>query len=194
MTANLIQGKSFMLRIPMAHYENKYSIQEDGVIISHRENSPIKPSKNSNGYYKYTFTLNGKREQKLIHQVVAKHFLPNPYDYKQVNHKDGNKANNAVSNLEWISHEDNVQHSLETGLRAGYMPYDVKLALLHKVLNGSQIRQLAKEVGRREETLSGMLRRTADKENLRTEWNNEMKRRRKNVAIRNLEKINNSSK
>lgn len=177
----------------MAHYEDKYSIREDGVIISHRENSPIEPTKNPNGYYKYCFTLNGKREQKLIHQVVAKHFLANPYDHKQVNHKDGNKANNSVQNLEWISSEDNIQHSLQTGLRKGYMSYDTKLQLLHKVLSGHQIRQLAKEVGRGEETLSGMLRKTAEKEGLRPEWDNEMKRRRKDVAIRNLEKINNPS-
>jgi hypothetical protein len=177
----------------MAHYEDKYSIREDGAIISHTNNSPIKPIKNSNGYYKYTFTLNGKREQKLIHQVVAKHFLPNPYNHTQVNHKDGNKANNSVGNLEWISSTGNIQHALETGLRKGFMPYDVKLELLHRVLQGSQIRQLAEEVGRREESLSGMLRRTADRENLRTEWENEMKRRRKSVAIRNLEKINNPS-
>lgn len=70
------------------------------------------------------------------------------------------------------------------------MSLNQKKELIQRVLNGELIRTLASEVGRREESLSGMLRRASDDLNLRSQWDAEMKRRRAIVAIRNLEKIN----
>lgn len=50
----------------------------------------------------------------LIHQLVARAFIPNPNKLRDVNHKDGNKQNNRVDNLEWVSHSRNLQHYFET--------------------------------------------------------------------------------
>ncbi len=179
-----------MKTTPMAHFENKYTVRDDGVIISHTDNKPILPTKNPNGYLKYTFCLNGIREQHLIHQVVAKHFIPNPYNYKQVNHIDGDKTNNAVYNLAWVSAQENIDHAYQTGLKTGFMSFSDKVLLVQRVLKGEKIRDIALEIGRGEESLSGMLRKAAEKANLKELWDNEMKIRRKNVAIKNLQKIN----
>ena len=55
----------------------------------------------------------------LVNRVVALAFLPNPLGLPQVNHKDGDKENNAVTNLEWASASDNEKHAHRTGLKSG---------------------------------------------------------------------------
>ena len=51
-----------------------------------------------------------------MHRVVAKTFIPNPHNLPQVNHIDGNKENNCVSNLEWVTNYDNAHHAIENDL------------------------------------------------------------------------------
>lgn len=53
----------------------------------------------------------------LVHRIVALIHIPNPLGLPQVNHKDGNKSNNAAVNLEWVSVSENIKHSLRTGLK-----------------------------------------------------------------------------
>lgn len=60
----------------------------------------------------------GKAETWLIHRLVATVFLDNPSRLPDVNHKDGNRANNAVGNLEWVTRSDNQKHAYRTGVRA----------------------------------------------------------------------------
>jgi hypothetical protein len=77
----------------------------------------LKPFPNTRGYL--IVFVAGKWEKQrcnLIHQLVAKTFLPNPESKPQVNHKDGNKLNNSVTNLEWMTHQENIQHAWDTGL------------------------------------------------------------------------------
>lgn len=174
---------------PIANFEIKYLISNVGIVWNlgkEKEQSQY----NVDGYRHVHLKLNGQYLQISVHRLVALHFLPNPYQHPIVNHIDGNKSHNKLSNLEWASSEQNVQHALEMGLRSGFMPLDTKRSLLLRVLEGELIRSLAQETGRREETLSGMLRRTAERDGLQNEWKTEMKRRRTLVAIRNLEQIN----
>ena len=78
---------------------------------------PRKATKNDRGYY--IFNVSGCIKNQRLHRAVAELFLPNPNPdvFTDVNHKDGNKANNAVSNLEWCTRSENIQHAYNTGLR-----------------------------------------------------------------------------
>lgn len=168
--------------IPIANYEDKYHINDKGLVLSKINNNLLVPRTNPNGY----LIVSLEKSQLSIHRLVALHFIPNPYGYDQVNHKDGDKTNNQVDNLEWCSCSQNAQHALKTGLRKGYVSYDTKLEFLNRTLNGEIISDLAKELGNHPNTLSRMLRETAKKENRELEWSLAMKERRRNAAIRNL--------
>lgn len=59
---------------------------------------------------------NNKRQVFLIHRLVAQHFIPNPEGKPQINHIDGNRRNNNISNLEWVTCAENTKHAYRTGL------------------------------------------------------------------------------
>lgn len=76
----------------------------------------LKAQKDKKGYLRIRATIKRKRIALKIHRVVAEVFIENPDNLPQVNHKDGNKSNNEMSNLEWISNIDNAHHAIEKGL------------------------------------------------------------------------------
>lgn len=110
-------------------YEGKYQISNYGRVKSlPREkkvgyvNTYITPEiilktyKSKKGYLNITLSKNGKCIDKRNHILVAQHFIPNPNNKPQVNHKDGNKLNNNVENLEWVTNDENIQHAWKLGL------------------------------------------------------------------------------
>jgi hypothetical protein len=70
----------------------------------------------SSGYLKTTLCLNNIPRTFNIHRLVAEAFIPNPENKKQVNHKNGNKADPRAENLEWTTSEENMKHALDRGL------------------------------------------------------------------------------
>lgn len=89
-----------------------YIVTEDGKLWSLRKQKYLKPADNGLGYLQTLITFNDNTRKMLkIHRLVAQCYIPNPDNKSDVNHKDGNKANNHVSNLEWMTHSENVQHS-----------------------------------------------------------------------------------
>ena len=72
--------------------------------------------KNKYKYVTMSFGKKGSCKNLLVHRLVAKAFIDNPEDKKCVNHIDGNRGNNEVSNLEWVTHKENSRHAVETGL------------------------------------------------------------------------------
>ena len=70
----------------------------------------LKPCKNSDGYLLLNLYKDGQRRPYFIHRLVADTFIPNPNEYKEVNHIDENKENNNVSNLEWVTRKENINH------------------------------------------------------------------------------------
>lgn len=105
-----------------------YKITDDGkiysrfkpktgkIIDSWREINPIYDK--SCGYMIVTLSKgNGeKRKNKRIHRLLMEAFVPNPNNYSQINHKNGNKLNNSLSNLEWCSPKQNSNHAVKIGL------------------------------------------------------------------------------
>lgn len=70
----------------------------------------MKLQTNISGYMWIQFSVNSVKKNYYIHQLVASHFIPNPDGKQFVNHKDGNKTNNKVENLEWVTQSENTQH------------------------------------------------------------------------------------
>jgi hypothetical protein len=77
----------------------------------------LKPAINSSGYwYIFIFIKNEKPKFSMIHKLMAVAFISNPENKKEVNHKDGNKLNNNLCNLEWVTHSENMKHAWDNGL------------------------------------------------------------------------------
>ena len=79
----------------------------------------VKPYKNFRGYYRVYLSVNGKNYPRFVHRLVAEAFVPNGEKKPQVNHIDGNKENNNVANLEWVTNQENNIHAFDIGLKQG---------------------------------------------------------------------------
>jgi len=107
--------KMLIEKRPIPGYEN-YEITPNGLIYNIKRKAWIKPNKARLGYY--TYTLNGRH--KLVHRLVALTYLgpcPNDGLKYEIDHIDENKGNNHYSNLQWITHADNVRKSFKLGNR-----------------------------------------------------------------------------
>ncbi len=99
-----------------------YMIAEDGLVTSlnYKNTGIAKALSQATGTsgYKYVSTPKGRRKSQnhLVHRLVAIAFIPNPDNKKYVNHRDGNKNNNDISNLEWVTASENTIHGFENGL------------------------------------------------------------------------------
>lgn len=97
-------------------FEENYSISNLGRIKNNRTQRILKLRPNHQGYLKTNISINGKLKTIFPHRLVAEYFIPNPNNFSQVNHIDGCKENNIISNLEWITREGNMQHAWKMGL------------------------------------------------------------------------------
>lgn len=100
-----------------------------------RKGKVLKQSYASKGYKQVCLSVEGKITTFRVHRLVAMTFLENPKDLETVNHIDGNKENNHVSNLEWCSVSDNLKHAHANGLMGG-------LAHFNSVLKPEQVYQM----------------------------------------------------
>jgi hypothetical protein len=99
-----------------------YKISAEGTIINSRGKNKT-PNKRRDGYYKVDLYDDGIGHSKSIHRLVAEAFISNPDNKPDVNHKDGNKLNNSVENLEWVTKSENIQHAYRTGLNKPHPTY-----------------------------------------------------------------------
>ena len=96
-------------------YEGLYEVSNTGLVRSLNFNNTsraklLKPRKRQDGYLSVNLCKNGKHKSIMIHRLVASAFIQNPLNLETVNHKDENRANNTVSNLEWLSRKDNINY------------------------------------------------------------------------------------
>lgn len=103
-------------------------VSDRGRIKNCNTNYYLKPFANEKGYLIVHLTANGRQSNQKIHRLVAQLFIPNPHNLPQVNHIDGNKTNNDVSNLEWCDDKYNQYHATVNNLHpSGVEVYNSKL-------------------------------------------------------------------
>lgn len=100
-------------------YINQYGEfgEKEEFIKAQRLSAFDKSRKDTKGYFVVSLADNDRGKWVRVHRLVATAFLPNPDNLPEVNHKDGNKQNNNVENLEWVSHAQNCLHAWRSGLR-----------------------------------------------------------------------------
>lgn len=95
------------------HSDYNLSVGDCGTVVGPK-GSPLKPRISNCGYHRVVTYVQGKHKSVSVHRLVAETFLSGS---GVVNHIDGNKANNCVSNLEWCTASENAKHAIKTGLR-----------------------------------------------------------------------------
>ena len=109
-------------KIPGSHY----SVSINGEVRNDLTGQIKTPHKNGSGYYDVHLYDNSKSTVHKIHRLVADAFIPNPEDKPCINHIDGNKTNNNVDNLEWVTHSENMKHAYRTGLAKPHPTYGMR--------------------------------------------------------------------
>ena len=91
--------------VPVIGFENEYMISDDGVVFRKTERGlrKMKPHEDKDGYYKVILSKSNQRNTVFVHRLVAEAYIPNGEMLPCVNHKDENKQNNCVENLEWCT-------------------------------------------------------------------------------------------
>lgn len=137
---------------PVVGYEGSYEVSSMGTIRSlDRLNGRgswikgrlMKPAMTQNGYMSVTLCFKGEQTTHYVHRLVAQAFVTNPEDKPQVNHINEIKADNRVSNLEWVTPRENIVHGTKTQRAAANTDYAKKVANTDYVVIA---RKLAKAV------------------------------------------------
>ena len=108
--------------------ERGYQIFASGKVLGKR-GTYLKLGISTSGYYQISAWNKGNQKTFLLHRILAEAFIPNPENKAEVNHKDGNKLNNSLENLEWVSRSENIRHGIINGLIPS--PWKNKSGSLH---------------------------------------------------------------
>lgn len=167
-----------------------HTISVDGTVTNTKTNRIKKQWLGANGYYHVDIHENGYARKVAIHRLIAEHFIINPDTKRTVNHIDGNKLNNDLSNLEWATDAENMQHAYDTGLqpyRRNYTLQDYE-EFLHRVLAGTSITSLSKLVNQSLTQLSLHIKEAAVRLDLLGSYTNALKLQ-KSIQQRNSKRV-----
>lgn len=140
-------------------YEGVYMVSNKGNIkrlVGYRARKERVLNKNmARDYYTVTLCKNAVHDCRMIHKIVAQHFVENPLNKPQVNHIDNNPTNNCAENLEWTTQKENIQHALKCGriYRKGESAQFSKLTekdvldIRERRRNGEMTKSIAKDYG-----------------------------------------------
>ena len=123
-------------------YEGLYLVSTTGLVKSLMSNKILKPNHMNNGYLSVELFRNKKSKRFLIHRLVAQTFLPNPDNLPYVNHKDENKQNNTIDNLEWCTRSYNVNYGTANERRRTHWHATKKVVRVweeNKIKNGKPV-------------------------------------------------------
>ena len=115
--------------------ETEYSVSTDGLVKKDTKNDYILSQSSQQDYKFVTLLIEGKQKRLRVHRMVAETFIPNPENKPFVNHIIGNRSDNNVENLEWVTPSENTQHAVATGL----MNNGRKRAVIQYNLNGDKM-------------------------------------------------------
>lgn len=123
---------------PIKGFEDRYSISNFGNIISIKTKKVLKPS-TRNGYRIIVLLNETNRKTVSVHREVLNNFIGIPRQDQECNHKDGNKKNNHVNNLEWVTRRENVHHAIKHGLEKRNMKcHNTKKDMMLSVKNNNK--------------------------------------------------------
>jgi hypothetical protein len=111
--------------------DTEYFVTTDGKII--RNDRILKPSINNAGYYSLTICHKGSKKMMMIHRIIAETYITNQFNKLEVNHIDGNKLNNHIDNLEWVSSSENKKHAYTHNLMNALKGEKSKLSKLTEI-------------------------------------------------------------
>mgnify|MGYP002634910305 CR=1 FL=1 len=115
MNQNVITNALMKEAKDIGEFSEFYSVTQYGDIISKRRNKIMSQRTHKNGYKEIELTINKKRVVRYIHRIVAAAFIGS-IKKMQINHKDGDKTNNNVNNLEIVTARENQRHAINNGL------------------------------------------------------------------------------
>lgn len=153
-------------------YEESYQISDQGRVFSKRRldgnriiyGRELHPMITQDGYLKVKLTKNSISKGYFLHRLVAQQFIDNPNNLPQVNHKDGNKFNNNVSNLEWCTKAENQDHAVKHNLmqrgenRPSAKLTEEKVLEIYKLKGVMSAREIAEHYGVSKNTINVILR------------------------------------
>jgi Mn-dependent DtxR family transcriptional regulator len=144
---------------PVLGYEGLYEVSNYGEVKSltrkrscgkgfyYQEERILKQTFTTTGYKKVELSKDGKRKSLKVHRLVAIAFIPNPFNKEEVNHIDGDKINNNVNNLEWVTSSENSIHAIKTGLKKIKYNYSKELLYDMYVTKNMTMADIARELG-----------------------------------------------
>lgn len=126
---------------------SKKWISGNNNIIRNHGDILLKQSNNARGYRHVILSKNSKHRTLTIHQLMARAFIPNPENKLFVNHKDGNKKNNILENLEWCTNDENMKHAVKMNLIKKKISQEIRDKIKTLYTSGMRITDIARILG-----------------------------------------------